>query len=303
MCKLMLSLCCRYNEPPRQSLKPSQNVMNSDQPFDGTTGYRDDYTKKQMPARERKEKAKYVPNKASLDGLSNYRKDFTAKEAEKVTSCKPENQVQGSDAPFHDETTNRFDYKKWPAGRPHVHEPDVYRKPDGDFDFNTVHTIEYTQKPLGKAASQKPVPRKGIPGKFDDTTNYGSDFRKWDAQPNKPKPKVSYQAPDVPFEGSSNYRDDFIKHNTVPTRSLKPANSGIQSDAPFEGGTEYRQEFDRKHLPPCPAGVIQGGGNAGFVFREQDPSGHKWYEPSTSVIDLKPPSASINHQMSALAVA
>ena len=300
----MCADACRYNEPPRQSLRPAENARGSDQPFDGTTGYREEYTKKQMPEREQREKPKYVPTKAGLDGLSNYKKDFTGKQGDKMPSCKPDAKAQGSDAPFVDETTQRFDYKRWPAERPFVHEPDVYRKPDGDFDFNTVHTIEYNQKPITKTTSTKPMNRKGIPGKFDGTTNYGMDFRKWEAQPSKPKPKVSYQAPDAPFQGSSNYRDDYIQHMMAPTRSLKPAESGVRSDAPFEGGTEYRQEYDRKLLPPCPAGVLEGGGNPGFVFREQDPSGHKWYEPtSASVIDLKPPGAALSKQMTALTVA
>ena len=293
----------RYNEPPRQSLKPAENARGSDQPFEGTTGYKEEYTKKQMPLRERKEKPQYVPNKAALDDLSNYRKDYTQKNAEKMPSCKPDNTAQGSDAPFHDETTQRFDYKKWPASRPFVHEPDQYRKPEGDIDFNTVHTIEYNKKPMGKAAIRKPAERKGVPGKFDGTTNYYNDFRKWEVEPGKPKPKEAYLPPDAPFEGSSNYRDDYIKHQAALTRSLKPAETGVHSDAPFEGGTEYKGEYTKKHLPPCPAGVIQAGGNPGFTFREQDPTGHKWYEPNASLIDLKPPGTGLARQMTALAVA
>ena len=203
---------------------------------------------------------------------------------EKAVSFKPEAKLSCSDAPFADETTNRFDFKRWPMGRPPVHQPDVYVKPQGEIDFGTVHTIEYTPKGIARAAIKRPLDRKMAPGKFDGSTNYNADFRKWEAQPNRPKPKESYQAPDAPFEGASNYTTDYIGHTAPPLRSCKPAEAGVQSDAPFEGGTLYRQEYDRKSLPPCPAGVIEGGGASGFEFKGQDPAGHKWYE---SVIDLK----------------
>lgn len=273
-----------YNEAPRRSMKPAESGVQSDEPFTGETGYKVEYTKKQIPERERREKREYVPNKAALDGLSNYRKDFVAKEMEKAASFKPEAKVAGSDAPFADETTNRFDFKRWPTDRPAQHQPDVYVKPQGQIDFGTVHTIEYTPKALTKAAIKRPVDRKLAPGKFEGNTNYSTDFRKWDSQPNRPKPKVHYQAPDAPFEGASNYATDYIGHAAPPVRSCKPAEAGVRSDAPFDAGTLYRQEYDKKLLPPCPAGVIQGGGPTAYEFRGQDPSGHKFYE---QVVDMK----------------
>lgn len=37
-----------------------------------------------------------------------------------------------STAPFEEETTHKVDYQKWSAGRPFVHEPEAWVKPEGD---------------------------------------------------------------------------------------------------------------------------------------------------------------------------
>ena len=48
--------------------------------------------------------------------------------------------------------------------------------------------------------------------------------------------------------------------------------------------TEYRYEYQRKRIPPCVAGVLQGGGRCGgqpsecFDFVETDATGHDWYQ-------------------------
>ena len=298
----------RYSEPPRQSMKPNDAANISDQPFEGQTNYKTEYNKKPIPAKELREKPKYTQSKTRMDDLTNYKKDYVQKEGEKMPSCKPGNTAFRSDAPLADETTQRKDFQKWPMDRPFIHEPERYTQPEGDFDMNTTHKITYTKKPLESNPPRKPAQRKGVPGKFDDNTNYRNDFQKWHVGDRaQPKPRAEYVAPSDPFRGSTNYQDDYHKHRMTPVKSLKPSDVGVHSDAPFEAGTEYKQEYIKKNLPPCPAGVIQSGGNAGFAFTEQDPSGHKWYEKTTtSVIDFRPNSmtnAGMNKQLTALSVA
>ena len=64
-----------------------------------------------------------------------------------------------SEDPFTGKTTHKDDFQKWPTEHPFQHQPDVYSKPDGEFDFNTTHNINYTTKPIIKSISSKPPPR------------------------------------------------------------------------------------------------------------------------------------------------
>ena len=52
--------------------------------------------------------------------------------------------------------------------------------------------------------------------------------------------------------------------------------------------TEYRYEYQRKQIPPCIAGILQGGGSCGghpvecYDFFETDTAGHDWYTPASN---------------------
>lgn len=293
----------KHAQAMRCSLKPAETARQSDQPFDDRTGYRDEYVQHPMAERYQKEKPKYAPNAAKLDDLSNYKKDYTPKEMLKTESCKPSGNAYQSNAPFEEDTTQRVDYKKWPAERPFVHEPEMYRKPEGVMEMNTTSHIDYNKKPLVCNPPARPASTKRVSGKFDDSTNYKEDFRKWQTERTLPKVRSEYQPNQAPFEGLPTYQKDYVKHNAMPPTSLKPADTGHRSDAPFEDCTEYRTEYLRKQVPPCPAGVIQGGGNTSFVFREQDQRGHKWYDQSMSIGGDMKPNDAINTQLTALSVA
>merc|ERR1719210_1337515 len=103
-------------------------------------------------------------------------KDYTEKAAEKMPSCAPNTGAFKSDAPFKDETTQRVDYKQWPTDRPYVHEPEQYRRPDGDFDFNTTHKKAYTKKPIAARVAVRPPSRKREAGKFNGATTTKEDY-------------------------------------------------------------------------------------------------------------------------------
>lgn len=269
-------------QPPRSSMRPAAGPAASDQPFDGRTGYRDEFISHPLQERQQREKAVWEPNKTKLDGTSNYMRDFLPKEAGKMPSCKPDRGAYQSNAPFEGDTTQRMDFKQWPAERPWVRQQDAWVQPDGEMFMNTTTNTDYTKKNIDRAKMLRPDAGRKTPGKFNGTTNYNEDFRKWaPGERAKPKPLTEYSPPEAPFQGSSNYHDDFTKHRLTPVRSLKPSDKGYASDAPFQSGTEYRQEFTKKAAPECPAVVIEKlpSMRSGFAFKEQDQMGHKWYEP------------------------
>ncbi len=266
-----------YREPPRKSMKPIEKQVNSGA-FDDTTGYRVEYVKHPLAARPAKEVKQWNPNPAALDGLTNYLKDYTPKQAEKTQSCRPEAGAYNSNAPFDDDTTHKVDYKKWPTERPFQHQPDTYTKPEGDFDFRTTHTHDYTQKPLSLVTLKRPADRKMAPGQFYDATTHKDDFRKWIPVENvRVKRAAEYVPPEAAFEGLPTYKADYVRKNAPPRQSMRPVEKGVGSNAPFDGSTMYKTEYIPKEYEPCPASMLETT-RAKYTFREQDMSGHKWYE-------------------------
>lgn len=213
-------------------------------------------------------------------------RDYRGQPGDKTASCKPEGRAVASDAPFDDSTTFKNDYRKWPAERPYHHMPDMYKKPDGDMDMNTTHKIAYKQHPLQRHAACKPSGGRIDPGQFDGTTNYTNDYRPWEINRVKPTMKPDYQPNCAPFEGMSTQKAHYIQHPINPMHSFKPENQAPAS-GPFEDGTMYRMEFTPKRAEPCPAGILDTGKST-YRYVEQDPRGHKLYQPVyTSVVDLQ----------------
>ena len=236
------------------------------------------------------EKDKYKPNCVPLDGLTTFQRDYQGRPGDKTQSFKPEGRAVASDAPFEDSTTFKTDYRKWAAARPYQHQPDAYRKPDGEMDMNTTHKIAYQQHPLQRHAAIRPDGGRMEPGKFDDTTNYSTDYKPWKADRVHPTMKPDYVPNNAPFEGCSTQKSHYIQHPMAPTQSFKP-NVGAINSGPFEDGTMYRQEYTKKESEPCPAAVLDTG-RSKYRYIEQDPRGHKLYQPVfTSITPLRNGSA------------
>ena len=276
----------------RQSLKPQENSKLSSAPFDDTTGYKTDYSKKQLPDREVKEKPQWMPNKVKFQGNTNYTDDFFAKQADRVQNFKPDTTPQRADVPFADATTQRADYQAWQPEKPYVHVREAYQPPEGNFDGTTTHKLTFTPKPLEPVKQVRPVSTKREPGRFVDHTTYKGDYIKKAVPPQRIQKKSDYAPPDAPFQGNSSYTDNYIKHAAALRTSLKPAENAVGSGAPFGGDTMYRTDYYKKELPPCPAAIIDTG-RSKFLFADQDPSGHKWYQKMAT-----PPVQSVQqHQM------
>lgn len=269
----------KYNEPPRKSMKPAEAAQLSGAPFDGTTGYRDDYVRHPFQAREQKEKELYkVPN-VPFDGLTTFNRDYTKKDAPKTESCKPISEAFQSDAPLDDLTTFKNDYRKWNGERPYVHHHDPYMKPEGEMDHNTTHRLQYKPHPIQKVALMKPGEgRVMIPGEFEGLTNYKCDYKPWGIQREMPKLKDGWVPNNIPFEGTPTYKAHYIPHSIAPPRSMKPDASALLSGAPFDDTTMYRTDYVRKEADICPASILDTT-RSHYTYIETDNRGHKQYVP------------------------
>jgi len=273
----------KYNEAPRAPLKPSQATHMSDAPFDGNTGYRDDYIKHPFQQREQREKEKFKPSNVPFDGMTTFGRDFTKKQAGRTETCKPDHQAYQSDAPLDDMTTFKNDYRKWNGERPYVHQPDVYQKPEGEIDLNTTSKLQFKAHPTQRVAMVKPGDgRVMFPGEFSGLTNYKSDFKPWEMTREAPKPREGWVPNNVPFEGCPTYKSHYTKHSMMPVKSMKPDASAMQS-GPFEDATMYRTEFVKKQADICPAAILDTKAST-LCYVETDTKGCKFYKPCSETI-------------------
>ena len=260
-------------------MRPTEATQLSNSPFDSSTGYRADYIRHPLQAREQREKEKYKGPCAPFDGMSTFTRDFTKKEGGKSESCQPKAEAYQSDAPLDDLTTFKNDFRRWNGDRPHVHMPEQYKAPEGEMDHNTTHRIQYKPHPLQRVAMMKPGEgRVMIPGEFEGMTNYKSDYKPWGIHREMPKAREGWVPNTVPFEGQATYKSHYTAHNIAPPRSMKPDATAMASDAPFEDATMYRTEYTRKQADRCPAAVLNTKASC-YTYVETDPRGHKQYLP------------------------
>jgi hypothetical protein len=266
-------------QAPRESMRPNEAALRSDMPFDDATEHNQKFVRHPLQAREPRKEVSYEPNTAPLDDLTTNRRDFTPKELGKAVSFKPENNAYQSTTPFDGSTTHNADYVKWQLERPQARDPQIYQKPPGEMDMLTTTHSDYTKKPLDRQLAKRPQEAVRTPGKFDDTTNYKSEYLKWGpGERAQPMAQPVYQPNDAPFDGIPTYQRDYVPKKGEMARSLKPIDTPYRSLAPMDDATEYNKEYIKKWVPPCPVPIIEGGTDIGYVYRDQDDVGHKWYD-------------------------
>nr|KAG5687543.1 hypothetical protein BaRGS_013645 [Batillaria attramentaria] len=275
----------RYNERPRQPLRPPNAAVQSG-PFDDRTGYREDYIRHPLAPRFAKERERYKTPGVPMDDMTTFKRDYRGEQGDRMKSFKPDGRAELSDAPLEDTTTQKNDYRRWPTERPYQHQPDQYKKPEGDIDTNTTHRLAFKQHPLQRHAAVKPPPGRVMhAGPFDAITNYTTDFKPWEINRVQPCLKPGYQPNEAPFEGIPTYKAHYVPHAMKPTQSCRPDQAAIHS-GPFDDGTMYRMEYTPKKIGPCPAAILESSA-AGYTYVETDPRGHKLYAPIyTTVQDL-----------------
>lgn len=274
----------RYDQAPRQSLRPSQATHMSDAPFDGSTGYRHDFIKHPISMKECKPKEAYKPSNVPFDGMTTFSKDFTAKQGQKTESCKPAAAAVTSNAPLEDRTTFRNDFRAWAGEKPYVHQPEPYRRPEGEIDLHTTNQLQFKQHPMQKVNLVKPSDGRVIhAGEFNGLTNYKADFKPWEMARNCPKPREGWVPNSAPFEGTATYKAHYTAHASAPAKCLRPEQAALASDAPFQDATMYRTEFVKKQASYCPVPGLDHPG-ATLCYVETDGKGHKFYAPCTETV-------------------
>ena len=234
-------------EPPRATLKPSELDWTSQMPFDDKTAYRGDFVKHPLSRQLKRERQKWQPPISKLDDSTNYRSDFTNKQQPVRMPCQPDRQAVRSDVPFDGNTTQRGDFQKWDAQPPDSCKPKEYIKPLGDIDLTTTNRNDYTKKPLDHNIV-KHMQKRQIPGQFHGKTGYKDDYQDWPRDRVQHAQKEQYNPPEEPFQGSSTYRDNYNDKKEPPRATLKPLELDWASNMPFDDKTAYRVDFVKHPL-------------------------------------------------------
>lgn len=267
-----------------ESLRPHQAVLKSEQPFEDGTDYKSSYIRHDLPPRHIRDRESWEPNPARMDEMTNYKTDYVPRELSKTASCKPDSKPFQSDSKLSDLTTHRDDYRVLPLEKRYVKERETYKPPEGGMDSLTTHREAYTQKSVTRPAAIRPAEAKRTAAAFDGTTQYSSDYRPHGTGERASIIKREHYSPnEAKFEGEPTYKTDYVPYmGFAPTRSLKPSDPGVSSNAPLDDGTEYKESYTHKFLPPCPSdALLAGRSDSGYVFKEQDELGHRWYEIAT----------------------
>lgn len=243
----------KYQQPPRQSMKPSEASKLSDAPFADDTDYRTSFKAHAPQPKFVRERELYKAPGVPFDGTTTFKRDYRGPTGEITRSFKPENAAFSSGVPLEDLTTNRKDYIKWPASKPYVHIQEGYKKPDGEMYMQTTHNTVYRNLPMSRSIPMKPSDANKLTNApFDGTTNYAQNYKQWQIQRVEQPIRDGYHPNNAPFEGQSTQKAHYIPHGIQPNRSYKPDNTAFMSNARFEDNTMYRQDYVPKPRAPCP---------------------------------------------------
>ncbi|PAA60122.1 hypothetical protein BOX15_Mlig028915g2 [Macrostomum lignano] len=280
-----------YAVRPTASFKPNEAAKLSQAPLEDMTDYRQSYVPHPLERRQERERLGWSRPAVPFDGMSTFTRDYTAKGTAVRAPMKPDARPHASDAPFHDDTTHRVDYKPWELSRPFVHQSDTYVPPEGTIDDTTTYVKDYPAHPLVRQTYSK-KPDRGLPsGPFDDATDYKDNYRQWQMGSRvRAGPNQQYQPNPAPFEGQSTTSSHYVPHPLDLRRSFKPTQGAARGEEPFDGTTLYRMEYVPKHTEPCPAAFLETNSSR-FRYQGNDERGHQVYVPKdlsvgTTVTDL-----------------
>ncbi|XP_041370457.1 stabilizer of axonemal microtubules 2-like isoform X2 [Gigantopelta aegis] len=182
--------------------------------------------------------------------LSEYKTTYREHCFQPVKSFKPVQDAVRGDVPLEDKTTNRVDYIAYPVVKPHLHQPDVYRTPDGEQDHLTSYVRDYPGKYATPAKAIKREGQHQVPSKFEGEPTYKSDYQKWtlDGRPKKHE-QPAWMPPQDEFRGISTFTNDYKRYFCQPPRqSMKPKEAVKVSDSPFDSATGYRDAYIKHPL-------------------------------------------------------
>lgn len=321
--------------------KLQDNVMLSDDPFDGTTTHQADFTRFQkLPAKtgrrpdnidnkglpvtyettnkehfvpyknqQRHHKMPtqhYQPNEKPFNGKSLMKSDYKHhSDAEKSEMVKFDNSFFHSDQPLDQETTHQSMYKGWEVQKRQVPlDKPAYTRPAGKMDFNKT-SDDYQQ--YGKVASRTMRPKTNINfgDEFDSKTSYNDGYIKHDYVREKATHRErDYYTSGVPFESTSESKDNYKRFNTAPSKPVNRDNELFDKNVPFTDHTSYGAHFHEKKLPQCPSLAIVANNFAGYKVKDDFATGHRFLIPDKSSRGSvqSPPLPPINGQQRYVAV-
>ena len=82
----------KYQQAPRNAIRPDQTAMKSNEPFADKTSNREDYRKFDLQPVYKKPKDAFVQNMVPMDNMTTNRRDFTNKDIDPTRSFKPDGQ-------------------------------------------------------------------------------------------------------------------------------------------------------------------------------------------------------------------
>lgn len=164
---------------------------------------------------------------------------------------KKDNDIMKSTDAMQTTTTQKYDYIKHDVQRINFHQPETYKKPEGEIDTTSSYAQEFNKYTYQQKVQPIKQERKKAPlGDFDSTTTAKSDYRKWDLiKPTTYAPDRIYKTPENLFEGASTYNQDFHKHQNHPRDLIKPVTNTKLSTDPFVDMTSNRHDYTRHELP------------------------------------------------------
>ena len=266
------------------SMKPSQVVRMSDEPFQSSTNYRKDFICHPLAPKAVRERDVYQPSKVAFSGTTTFVADFQPHTDFKPTpSLKPAAAPLHSDFPFEGRSVQATDFQLWDLPPKHRSPPPVYSPPKEKFTAQSSIKMDY--RDYGKVTpskSMKPVPRPVTQDQpFSGTTNHRSDFQSWplDSREKPIRHGREYRPPSQQFSGESTFQTSYKGMYGRPSTSAKPEEKAAQEGGKMNGITIYRDAFTPKQQDVCAASLLKDDLDPTnrLVYSHQDKTGHKFF--------------------------
>lgn len=218
-----------------------------------STGYKDTFKQHELPPRVRREKESWQKPTQPFDATTTQQRDFTGQYSLPQKSMRPDREPIHSDQPLDTQTTANTSYVPFDIPHRYRHEPESYKRPEGDMDLQTTNNAHFTSHSIQRHNVTKPGSSQILRGEgpMAQETNYLDSFvgSKGDRVANM-KPRREYEPPSVPMESRTVNMSDFHHHEISPRQNYGPSRVPVMSDEPFDGRTGYAEQFTQHALPP-----------------------------------------------------
>ena len=271
---------------PTQSMKPSQTVKMSDEPFQSSTNYQKDFISYPITPKAVCEKEAYQPSKSAFSGVSTFVADFLPHTGVKPTpTLKPAQAPLHSDFPFEAQSVQATDFQHWDLPPKHRRPPSVYNPPKEKFTGQSSIKRDYKDYGVVMPSKiMKPVPRPvSRDHPFSGSTNHRADYQSWPLD-SRAKPITNgkeYHPPAQKFSGESTFQTSYKGMYGPPSTSAKPVEKAVQDGGKMAGSTIYRDSFTSKRQEVCAAALLKDDLDPTnrLVYSHQDKTGHKFFSP------------------------